>query len=158
MCYFSRAVDRKTRAKAVKWLQDKLKDVDFDTIVVRGHSGVAMGSVIAHVMDKNLIIIRKPDEDAHSHEVAEYGDEVLRGRNRMKFIIIDDCVDSGETIKQIHEGFKKAFPRRRPIFKGLYLYQDFGMCADIMARGKIAFKGIDIAKNPIEYPVHVYGY
>ncbi len=77
---------------------NSLKDVDFDTIVVTGVSGLLFGPATAHAMGKRLVVVRKRNESSHSREKIE--GELLDGA---KFIILDDLVDSGTTLINILE-------------------------------------------------------
>jgi len=66
---------------------------DFSTIAYRGHSGAIVGPAIAYLLEKNLVLIRK-EENAHSASKIE-------GKLQGKYVIIDDFIDTGETVSDI---------------------------------------------------------
>lgn len=90
-------------SKFVKFIKES--KVEFDYIVVRGLSGVLMGTLVAVRMKKKLVIIRKETEGSHGFAVEAYG----RWGDTMKgsFIIIDDLIDSGKTIETIFREIKE---------------------------------------------------
>lgn len=83
----------KTIQRCVKLLeptQDK-----WDTIAVRGVSGLLIGPVLAHLMRKELIVIRKPEDDTASRSKIE-------GHvTACSYVIVDDLICSGSTCVQI---------------------------------------------------------
>ena len=85
----------RSRSYGVATAIKNLKDVSFDTVAVRGVSGMTLGSILAHVLKKNLCIIRK-DDGSHSCRELESGRH-FQGR----YIIVDDLIDTGKTIKAI---------------------------------------------------------
>jgi hypothetical protein len=96
--YLHNAIDKKLLVPTVNNLLRLIRKskVQFDTIVFRGMSGALIAPIIAYKLDKEVIIIRK-GEDAHSCRKAE-------GYTKSKrFIIIDDFVSSGDTIRQIFQ-------------------------------------------------------
>jgi adenine/guanine phosphoribosyltransferase-like PRPP-binding protein len=76
--------------RAVKTLQG----VKFDTIVFRGFSGAVVGPVVALQLGKPWALVRKVGDNAHSSRVVE-------GDVSGDYVIIDDFIDSGETIRKI---------------------------------------------------------
>jgi len=93
--YFKEAIDPSQRKKTIIDCEKLLSGIKFDTIVCRGVSGMALGFVLAHLLDKNIYVIRKDEDKKSSHSGGDVGR--LRGR----YIIIDDFCCSGETIKNI---------------------------------------------------------
>lgn len=88
-----------------------------DAIAVSGMSGVVIGSVVAHKLGINLIVIRKRNERCHSVNKVEYVGRVKYYECR--YVILDDFMSSGETVKYMCEilqdhGFSA------PV--GLYMY------------------------------------
>lgn len=104
-----------------QWLEGH-KD-EFDSIAFRGLSGGIVAPIIAVRMKKKILAVRKPTENAHSCNKFE-GDA-----SAQRYIIIDDFVSTGETIKKIvesiecgyreHAGFGIEMP---PKCVGLCLY------------------------------------
>lgn len=67
-------------------------------IAVRGVSGTAIGGAVSLVSDLPLVVVRKTDDDSHA---KHYGiAQGLRG-NSGPYVIIDDLVDTGKTVKAI---------------------------------------------------------
>lgn len=93
--YFPEAVDPKQRAAAVEYCCDRLRDIPFDSIVVTGYSGAAFGSVVAHALGKALVIVRKPTE------TANHSGHAIEGNPGQRFVIIDDFISSGATVRRI---------------------------------------------------------
>ena len=74
-----------------------MKDLEFDAILCSdGISGMAISPVVAAMMGKPLVVVRKNKNKAHSNLMVE-GDS----RAYEKLIIIDDFTHSGETIRYI---------------------------------------------------------
>jgi hypothetical protein len=117
--YFSDALIPKNRKKMVKLIVKFLKGVDFDTIVCTGVSGLVIAPIIAHLMGKCIFVIRKEGEGCHSS--AGYS-----GIMGSRFIILDDLVDSGQTLRRInthlidHDHANRDTP---PVFVGTVMYQ-----------------------------------
>jgi orotate phosphoribosyltransferase-like protein len=74
----------------------KLKKITkFNTLAVRGISGLAVGSILSHQLKCNLTVVRST-KACHSIRDAE---GYIKGDG--KYIIVDDFVCSGRTIKKI---------------------------------------------------------
>ena len=75
---------------------------EFDSIVVRGASGIIVGSPLALRLRKPLVVVRKPHEMdvqvSHAHRAVE-GDRDL-GR---RYLWVDDFVSSGATREAVHQ-------------------------------------------------------
>lgn len=93
--YASKAWDRKVILAAKR----ELKDVDFDTFVCMGLSGIVFASKLSHVMDKKLFIVRK-QKSAHSTHHAE-------GELGLRWIFVDDFISTGDTKRKVIEGVDK---------------------------------------------------
>jgi len=70
---------------------------EFDSIVVRGVSGIVVGSPVALALDKPLVVVRKPDEQNHD------GSRMVVNRHHLgKWVVfLDDFRATGETEKEI---------------------------------------------------------
>lgn len=69
---------------------------EFDCIAFRGMSGALLAAPVASALGKNLILVRK-DEKRHSM----YRVEGVRSKTR--YIIVDDFVSTGDTVRAIIE-------------------------------------------------------
>ncbi len=92
-----------------------LLEVEFDTIAFCGMSGALFGPVLAHRMDKKMILVRKADDKRHS----SYDEEGYKNAERV--LIVDDVCSSGATVKHIIEGVKKHCGKQVK-FVGAYFY------------------------------------
>ena len=92
---------------------DVLSKVDFDSIVVRGHSGMLIAPIIAHLLNKPIAFVRKKNESTHSSMSIE-------GIVLDKYIIIDDFIDTGATIKEIDITTRRVHSKAQLV--GVYLY------------------------------------
>lgn len=97
-------------------MAEKVKDLDFDTIVVPEARGFIFGSALAYKLGKKLVPIRKPGklpyevvEVSYSLEYGEakiqmHKDALSKGE---KVLIVDDVLATGGTIKAIETLVKK---------------------------------------------------
>lgn len=87
---------------------------NFDTIAVRGNSGLLVGAPLALHLKKDLIIVRKDTEKSHSDCMVEGW-----GINQ-RILIVDDFIESGNTIDYIYEYVGEKCDS--PTFVGIFLY------------------------------------
>lgn len=73
----------------------KSYDIEFDTIVCRGFSGISVVPAVAAALGKEILFIRKNTADSHSRCLCEGNGNIGR------YIIIDDFVITGKTIQEI---------------------------------------------------------
>jgi len=105
-------------AGVIETAKDRLKDVDFDTIVGTGFSGGIVIPSLALALGKKFVLIRKETDDSH------HGKGRLLGDLGDRWIFVDDFVSSGSTrqrvIEKIHEtgGMYGHFPT----LVGQYMY------------------------------------
>lgn len=119
--YFNSALDSRredTIARAFKFLR-KRKDT-FDAIAFSGMSGAAVAPILAYLLSKGLIIVRKQSDleadNSHATGVVEYG-----GSEWQRVLIVDDFVSSGSTVKRIMEKIRDV--RFRAEFVAVYCYE-----------------------------------
>lgn len=99
--YYTPVVDARRRIEAVDYLVTRLKREAFDSIAVRGTSGVSLGAVTAYMLNKGLCIVRKPNENRHS-------DYDIEGPIGDRYVIVDDFISTGETVKTIVASLKEV--------------------------------------------------
>lgn len=114
-----------------------LEPVNFDTFVVIGLSGSMAGALLAHALEKNLYVLRKPTDNTH---------DGLNGFGTMgrRWVFLDDFISGGTTYmgayKKVYELWSdgvwdkmdwmpraerwKTTKMRKPIHVGAYLYRD----------------------------------
>lgn len=90
---------------------DKL-DIVYDSIACCGTSGLMVVPQIAELLKKNIIIVRK--------DLKGYSKFYVEGPYTKKYIIIDDLICSGDTIKHILKSIDKESSRSKCI--GVYSY------------------------------------
>ena len=75
---------------------DRLKDSvdEFDAIAISGYSMSLIGSTVAHLLGKNLILVRKSSD-------VRYSKLEVEGCPNQRYIIIDDMMETGSTIKNV---------------------------------------------------------
>lgn len=98
----------------VNWCVDILLNWTdkFDTIVVSGHSMTMIGTVVAHVLNKNILLIRK--------ERTINSDYMIEGNQFSRCVMIDDCICTGDSIERC-AGAIKEFDGE---FVGFLLWSD----------------------------------
>lgn len=75
----------------VKRARSKLRNVDFDTVVGIGLSGVPAAALIGSSMGKHILAVRKAD-DRSNHD-----NDVWAGSLGERWIFVDDFIGSGAT-------------------------------------------------------------
>ena len=90
----------------------KLNDT-YDSIACSGTSGLMVVPQIAELLDKQIIIVRK-------HNEKSYSPFHIEGVQPFRYIIVDDLVCSGQTIKHITRSLKEEYPRVKCV--GVYCY------------------------------------
>ena len=126
--YHSRAFDSESRLKVINLALELLKPIDFTHFAVRGVSGLIMAPTIADLMDKKIIVVRKPGESSH----AAMNVEGITRSSLMKIVILDDFICSGDTIGTIVKDILELYATRtwihsipKPEFVGIYLYNNY---------------------------------
>lgn len=103
---------------------------EFKFLVATGMSGVIVGSPLALRVNRPLVVIRKPTDDSHQHSPV-----VNRNDAEGPYVIIDDFISSGATLRRIHTVMEEECWFAR--YAGTYLYSD-----DLLSwkdDGKIAY-------------------
>jgi adenine/guanine phosphoribosyltransferase-like PRPP-binding protein len=80
--------------------------LEFDAIACRGLSGLLIAPQIAVRLEKSLIVVRK-GEDCHSSNMVEGDSATLR------YIIVDDLIASGSTVRAMHKEIGKFAPKAK---------------------------------------------
>ena len=110
-----RVLNHKERNKIIIKAVCDLRKINenFDSIVCCGISGLMVVPQVAELLNKNIIIIRKKNEDCYSEFSIE-------GVSPFRYIILDDLICSGNTVRHIQRSISGEFPRARCL--GLYCY------------------------------------
>ena len=88
-------------------------DLGFDSIICSGTSGLLVVPQIAEILNKNIVIVRKSNDSC-------YSDFLIEGVAPYRYIIVDDLICSGKTIRHIMTTIKEETPRA--ICVGVYCY------------------------------------
>jgi adenine/guanine phosphoribosyltransferase-like PRPP-binding protein len=102
--YIRKALDPKTLKKIALGTYKVYKEVNADVIVARGLSGSIIASAVGAKYGVPFAIVRKPMEGSHSAELIEMATE---GKTYKDWIIVDDFISSGNTIRTIMEAVEK---------------------------------------------------
>ena len=110
----SRVLSHKYRNKIIMETYSYLKklDIEYDGIACCGASGMLVVPQIAELLKKNIILVRK--------QIDGYSDFLVEGANCPRYIILDDLVCSGGTVKHIIKNIKEEIPIAKCI--GVYSY------------------------------------
>ena len=93
------------------------KRLEFDTVVFRGVSGALVAPGVALKLGKLLAVCRKPTEKAHCSAGLETSYLPVH-----RYVIVDDFICSGSTIRAILEDVKAREPSA--VCVGVLLYAD----------------------------------
>jgi len=130
--------------KCVKVIRKSFKDIEY--IAVTGLSGLIIGSPVAFLCNKRLIVIRKGTEESH----ADYDVEGIPNSGADKYIILDDFISSGNTINRIYNEINN--PKRVTLSKlklvGMLFYRS--------SVSKDNIKRRDILPALTNIPVHEF--
>ena len=108
-------LNHKTRNKIIIKAVCHLRKIsnDFDSIACCGTSGLMVVPQIAELLDKNIILIRKKNDKS-------YSDYKIEGVSPYRYIIVDDLICSGSTVRHIRGTIRSEIPRAKCI--GVYCY------------------------------------
>lgn len=101
--------DKEKRRKIAKRVVKELKNVEFDALAVRGVSGLIMAPIIAYLLNKHVIVVRKPKSEEHSHANVLVESPIDSGT----YIVFDDFVSCGTTAHTIMNEIKKHLPKMK---------------------------------------------
>ena len=85
---------------------------DFDSIACCGVSGLMVVPQIAEILNKNIIVVRKDEK--------RYSEFFIEGVTPSRYVVVDDLICSGDTIKHIIGSISDDTPRAKCI--GAYFY------------------------------------
>ncbi len=91
-------INKEGLPKTVTWLVRMLrKGPEFDAIAVRGFSGAIPGSIVAYMMRKPLIVVRKDKtvESTHGGSIEVLSKNPLPPKTR--YVFLDDQISGGTT-------------------------------------------------------------
>ena len=111
-----RVLNHKARTKAIIKSVCHLRPMvhTFDSIVCCGTSGLLVAPQIAEILDKHIIVVRK-DQKCYSEFLVE-------GVAPDRYIIIDDFICKGYTVRHIMDSISEDSPSSRCY--GVYCYMN----------------------------------
>lgn len=111
-CY---VLNHKTRNKIIiKAICDLRKISDqFDSIACCGTSGLMVVPQIAELLNKNIVLVRKKTDKC-------YSDFTIEGVKPFRYIIIDDLICSGDTVRHIRRNIESEY--NKTVCIGVYCY------------------------------------
>ena len=110
----SRVLNHKYRNSVIIKAVCSLRKIeqDFDSIACCGVSGLMVVPQIAEILNKNIIVVRKFEK--------RYSEFFIEGVAPSRYVIIDDLICSGDTLKHIIGCISDDTPRAKCI--GAYFY------------------------------------
>lgn len=121
---------------------------EFDGIVCRGTSGLIIAPLLAYEFDKKLLVTRKRGDNSHANAVIEGAADIE------KFIIVDDFVSTGNTLKAILNSFEEErnvysnynynAGFYNPVYLGCYFW------AESFTNGKAGKSSIEMSQDTPE--------
>ena len=107
-------LNHKTRNKIIIKAVCNLRKISdsFDSIACCGVSGLMVVPQIAEILNKHIIIVRKGEKC--------YSEFRTEGVAPFRYIILDDLICSGSTVKHIKKVLKDEYPRSNCF--GVYCY------------------------------------
>ncbi len=105
-------------------------NIKFKAVAFTGMSGSMIGPAVAARLKKDMVLIRKSGEDRHSTQEVE-------GRKDIKsYIIIDDRIATGDTVRSIMSGVS-SFTKNQAKLMGIFLYYHPGFSSEEELKGII---------------------
>lgn len=112
--YFDKALTE-SNMDLIENMRREMRGVKYDTIVGTGLSGTIFTARVAPGLHKNFAIVRK-DDDTSTHSGKR-----VEGIVGERFVVADDFVSSGATLKKVLERMREKHPRAE--FVGVYQYE-----------------------------------
>lgn len=102
------------KERRITVLAQALRPLKFDAIAFQGVSGALVAPVIGFILRKPLIAVRK-GEKSHTTRKVEFGIATPK-----TYVIVDDFISTGETIKQIVLNIAAYYPESKCVGIGLW--------------------------------------
>jgi len=119
--------------KVVKKLAQIRKETNFDAIAFQGSSGAAVAYVAGIALQVPVIYVRKPKETCHGSNVESNANKQIKS-----YVIVDDFICSGETIKRIIDKinlYSENQGSKPPTLVGIVLYDCGGNSPQFVHKG-----------------------
>lgn len=141
------ANERRTLITQISAILSPIDNPHDYTLVGCGLSGVMLLPLLSHETGINCTIVRKKSDRRHSKWIVEGYTEFSR------YIIIDDLIESGKTIKYIKKNINLAGANLPAKMEGIILYNQkaIGECDMLAAEFKCWVKSVGSEKKPFSY-------
>ncbi len=111
-------INRWTRNEVIEDCVKVLQQFDYDTLAFQGASGIGISLILAHLLQKEVILVRKEGEPRNAY--ARYKVEGYREAKR--YIIVDDLIATGSTAARVLRGVRDLAPSAELV--GILLYYE----------------------------------
>lgn len=125
--YLRKAFDPAKLRSIAKQTARLAKNLNADVVVARGLSGIVVATVVGAVHNIPFAIVRKPNEGSHSNEAIEISspiDDAWQRPTHNNWLIVDDFIASGNTIREINKAINNEYYRFKGICVGIVLYNE----------------------------------
>lgn len=109
-------INRWSRDEVIEKCVKALQPFDYDTLAFQGASGIGISMILAHLLHKEIVMVRKVGEPRHAF--SRYQVEGFKEVKR--YFIIDDLIATGSTAAQVIRGVRKIAPIAELV--GILLY------------------------------------
>lgn len=113
--HMRQSLQKDKRHEKIIWALTNLKNIEFDAVVVCGASSMVVGIPVAHILDKDVILVRKKKDDSHSTMVVE-------GVRPGRYVFIDDLISSGRTLTWVIKAMKAHCEYSECVGMAFYLH------------------------------------
>ncbi len=91
--------------QTVKLALAVLNTYEYDTLAFSGLSGLILGPILCYLTSKEMIAVRKENDNTHSFQSVE------GYKHASRYIIIDDFICTGATVQRIVKHVSKFAPQ-----------------------------------------------
>lgn len=140
---FEKKALQETVKQAIKYLQQINEKYPFDFIAFTGNSGAGLSFILNYLTKYPIVLVRKSSDKTHGYEIE--GTNIKC--NGKKYLIVDDLIDSGNTVKFITS---KLLDRCNSKCSAVYLYNDCYIIPSILNSFMFpifSFNGVQLNKE-----------
>lgn len=128
--YLKKMFDKQRTKEFLKLAKPLLKKYDFQAIAFCGVSGALVAPLLAYKINKTLIVVRKIARESSHSMFAVEGD-----LNAKRYLIVDDFISTGYTVRDIVEKVSIVAPSAKCI--GCIQYNQFFSQGDDVPKKEI---------------------
>lgn len=116
--HIASTVNRFTRNHVIEDCVKILANFEYDTLAFQGASGIGISLILAHLLQKEVILVRKIGEPRQAY--VRYASEGYRQAKR--YIVVDDLISTGMTVARVIKGVRDLAPQAE--LAGILLYYE----------------------------------